>query len=225
MGCLPKLALAAYRRVRDRGLLATVPAIAEVESALSEPFMTPQGLKRHYRFPHQKARYLAVSLKAMRGIDPPSNDLALRDLLMTLPGVGPKTASWVVRNHRGSDAVAIIDVHILRAGRHVGLFPAAWDPHRHYIQLESVFLEFATALGVRTSLLDALIWDYMRRLTSISALSNGPKLRSWRLGEPASYTSPNRPMSATPTGETRADSPMACTTGAPRIPSGQNASR
>ena len=202
-GMPAELGLAAYRRVRDRGLLATVPAIAEVESALSEPFMTPQGLKRHYRFPRQKARYLAASLKAVRGIDPPSNDLALRDLLMKLPGVGPKTASWVVRNHRGSDAVAIIDVHILRAGRHVGLFPAPWDPHQHYIQLESAFLEFATALGVRTSLLDALIWDYMRRLTSINALSDRPK--------PASYASPSRPMSATPTAETRADSPMACT--------------
>ena len=60
-GMPAELGLAAYRRVRDRGLLATVPAITEVESALSEPFMTPQGPKRHYRFPRQKARYLAAS--------------------------------------------------------------------------------------------------------------------------------------------------------------------
>ena len=177
-GMPAELGLAAFRRLRDRGLLATVPTIAEVENALAEPFVTPQGLTRHYRFPRQKALYLAASLQAMEHIEPPRSDVALRDLLMELPGIGPKTASWVVRNHCGSDAVAIIDIHILRAGRHIGLFPVSWQPQRHYIQLESAFLEFATALGVRTSLLDALIWDYMRRITSIAALDDRASSRS-----------------------------------------------
>ncbi|MCY4119796.1 MAG: hypothetical protein OXG72_02630 [Acidobacteria bacterium] len=52
-------------------------------------------------------------------------------------------------------------------GRHVGLFPVSWQPQRHYFELEAAFLEFAAALDVRASLLDALIWDYMRRLPPI----------------------------------------------------------
>jgi thermostable 8-oxoguanine DNA glycosylase len=172
-GMPAELGLAAYRRLRDRGLLIAVPKVKEVERALSEPFLTPGGQRRHYRFPHQKARYLVASLKELLEIEPPADDLALRNLLMTFPGIGPKTASWIVRNHRGSDAVAIIDVHILRAGRHLGLFPTSWEPQRHYIQLESAFIQFATALGVRAAILDALMWDYMRRLTASGALQDG----------------------------------------------------
>lgn len=168
-GMPAELGLAAYRRLRDRGLLSSVPTVLAIEAALSEPFVTARGATRRYRFPRQKARYLAGSLQAIHGVDLPASDLALRDLLLELPGIGPKTASWVVRNHRASNAVAIIDVHILRAGRHVGLFPVSWQPRRHYFQLEAVFLEFAAALDVRASLLDALIWDYMRRLPPVPA--------------------------------------------------------
>ena len=163
-GMPAELGLAAYRRVQDRGLLVSVPMAAELENVLSEPFLTPQGLMRHYRFPRQKARYLAACLEALEQITLPSSDVTLRNLLMDLPGIGAKTASWIVRNHRSSDAVAIIDTHILRAGRHVGLFPHRLDPQTDYVQLEAAFLEFAAALDVKTSLLDALIWDYMRRL-------------------------------------------------------------
>ena len=163
-GMPAELGVAAYRRVRDRGFLVTVPTAAALERTLSEPFVMPRGMPRHYRFPRQKARYLAACLDAIQRVDPPRSNVALRNLLMDLPGVGPKTASWIVRNHRGADSVAIIDTHVLRAGRHVGLFPVSWQPQRHYARLESAFVEFAAALGVRTSLLDALIWDYMRRL-------------------------------------------------------------
>ncbi|MDZ3993341.1 hypothetical protein PspTeo4_24872 [Pseudomonas sp. Teo4] len=41
---------------------------------------------------------------------------ALRDWLLELPGIGYKTASWVARNWLDADDVAILDIHILRAG-------------------------------------------------------------------------------------------------------------
>lgn len=163
-GMPAELGLAAYRRVRKRGLLTRVPTVSDLESVLSEPFPTPHGTIRSYRFPRQKARYLSACLEAIEHITPPECNVTLRNLLMGLPGIGPKTASWIVRNHRGSDEVAIIDIHILRAGRHIGLFPATSDPQRHYSRLEVAFLKFAGALRVRASVLDALIWDYMRRL-------------------------------------------------------------
>ncbi len=163
-GMPAELGLAAYRRIRSLGLLRTLPTVSEVERALAAPFLASHGATRRYRFPRLKARHLVGSLRAIQDLDPPESDVAFRDLLVRLPGIGPKTASWIVRNHRGSNEVAIIDVHVLRAGRHVGLFPLSWRPERHYLKLEAAFLDFARALGVRPSLLDAVIWDYMRRL-------------------------------------------------------------
>ena len=167
-GMPAELGLAAYERLRRRGLLDGVPVRAEVENALMQPLLFRDGSRRRYRFPQQKALYLVAALERMVHFEPPQSDLDLRDSLVGLPGVGPKTASWVVRNHRDSDAVAIIDIHILRAGQHLGLFPQEWTPQHHYGRLESSFLKFARALGVRASLLDSLIWDYMRCLGPIA---------------------------------------------------------
>jgi thermostable 8-oxoguanine DNA glycosylase len=84
---------------------------------------------------------------------------------MGLPGIGPKTASWIVRNWTGTDEVAILDVHVLRAGQLMGLFPREIKLPRDYGRLEQIFLEFSKALNVRASLLDAIIWREMRILT------------------------------------------------------------
>jgi endonuclease III len=42
---------------------------------------------------------------------------------MSLPGIGPKTASWIARNWLDADDVAILDIHIMRVGQVIGLFP------------------------------------------------------------------------------------------------------
>lgn len=87
---------------------------------------------------------------------------ALRDRLMTFEGIGPKTASWIVRNHLDSDEVAIIDVHVLRACRLMSLFPDEISLPRDYESLEERFLDFAKAIKVRSSLLDAVMWAETR---------------------------------------------------------------
>jgi len=122
------------------------------------------GRARRYRFPRQKAHLLAAALRGLDALDALAGDRELRDDLTRLPGIGPKTASWIVRNIRCSDAVAILDVHIVRAGRLAGIFPLGVTPERHYGRLEARFLAFALDIGVRASVLDALMWDYMRRL-------------------------------------------------------------
>jgi thermostable 8-oxoguanine DNA glycosylase len=83
---------------------------------------------------------------------------------MALPGVGPKTASWIVRNHLGSDAVAIIDVHLLRAGVIAGVFDPRWSASRDYFLLEDLFLAWADHGGVSAAALDAVVWADMSRL-------------------------------------------------------------
>ncbi|WP_207005355.1 8-oxoguanine DNA glycosylase [Trinickia mobilis] len=163
-GMPAELALAAYRRVRERGLLRHDVTTQALEDALAEPFIF-HGRQRKYRFSRQKARYLQGCLARLYGYTPPVDDVDFRDSLQTLPGIGLKTASWIVRNIRPTSEVAIVDVHILRAGRHIGLFPDEWEPQTHYRELERNFVSLARALGVPAATLDGLIWDYMRQLS------------------------------------------------------------
>ena len=60
-----------------------------------------------------------------------------------------------------ADDVAILDIHILRAGVLAGFFDAELTVERHYRELEDQFLAFSAGLGVRASELDALMWYEM----------------------------------------------------------------
>ena len=164
-GMPAELGLAAYSHLRALGFLSMQPSAPEIEEALLQPLQC-NGTLRNYRFPRQKAKYLSACLYHVQALEEVERDLDLREKLAELPGVGLKTASWVVRNYRRSDSVAIIDIHILRAGRHVNLFNERWKPERHYRDLESAFLNFAEAISTPASLLDGLMWDQMRRMPS-----------------------------------------------------------
>jgi thermostable 8-oxoguanine DNA glycosylase len=163
-GIPAEVGLAAYERVRAQGLLAAKPSADQIEAQLSTPLVI--GARRvRYRFSRQKAQQLA---KCLELLDVPRFDALLdrdfRDALSTLPGIGPKTASWITRNWRGSDAVAILDVHICRACQVAGVFTTDASPARSYFRLETLFLEFARALQVRASVLDNVMWQTMRRM-------------------------------------------------------------
>jgi len=162
-GFRAELGLAAFHRLRDRGLLdhgkASLPAL---QAALEEPL--PIGNRSmHYRFPRQKARYLQTLIEEFSSADATQlSDRALRDWLMTLPGIGYKTASWITRNARASDSVAILDIHVIHACRLFGLFNGGLIVGRDYEKMESLFLHFSQALGVSPALLDATMWEIMR---------------------------------------------------------------
>ena len=156
---------AAYVRLRDAGAFEdhvrlTVERLTEL---LVAPLLVG-GRSVRYRFPNQRARRIA----AMRE-DLVSDDLAglspleLRDRLQAIGGIGPKTASWIVRNHLGSDEVAILDVHVIRACRTMSLFPDEIVLPRDYAALERRFLEFADGIGVQASVLDAVMWSEVRQ--------------------------------------------------------------
>ena len=162
-GIPAELGLLAFRRLRDRNLLDGAASSDAMEAALSEPFSIAER-ERRYRFPRQKAAYLSNALMNVAKAVVPRDALKLRQILLELPGIGPKTASWIVRNYCNSSNVAIIDIHILRAGQLMGLFDPADDPAKKYFELETRFLAFCSALGAPACALDALIWDYMRRI-------------------------------------------------------------
>ncbi len=163
-GMPAELGLAAFRRLRARGLLLGTPSANEIERHLAEPFEV-SGKSIRYRFPRQKAAYLATCLEALRHLDERSlGDMELRDALTEMPGIGLKTASWIVRNRRRSEEVAVLDVHILRAGRLLGLFDGRQTPQRNYLSLEARFIDFAVDIAIPAWLLDAVMWQHMRLL-------------------------------------------------------------
>lgn len=173
--------VAAYEHLRAKGafLPTAVPTTEQLTAWLKEPVQLHQRTV-YYRFAAQKARYLGQALPVVHRAPAFNAGLPLRNWLLDLPGIGPKTASWIARNWLQADDVAILDVHILRVGQFAGVFPAALTVERHYFELEQRFLSFSEALEVRPSELDAVIWYEMassprsvRRLTEHLTTSAG----------------------------------------------------
>lgn len=163
-GIPAEVGLAAYQRLRDAGILDRTTDADELARLLTSPLVV-RGRHVRYRFAQRKALHLADALDRIARADVDQlDDRALRTFLVTLPGIGPKTASWITRNWRGSDAVAILDIHICRACVLAKVFPVSADPARQYFDLENRFLAFAIAIGVRASILDNLMWQTMRGL-------------------------------------------------------------
>ena len=156
--------IAAFHRLQKAGILDGTPSESEIKSYLVRPIRI-NGRSTHYRFPNQKARYLAGCLRALQSSPfTPENDLELRDFLLGLPGIGQKTASWITRNWLNSDNVAILDIHVVRACIAAGVFPTDARPENSYLELETRYLAFSKALNVKPSILDNIIWQVMRQL-------------------------------------------------------------
>lgn len=158
------LGIAAFERLRDLGML--VPgaghSVERWERALNAP-LTLNGRIRRYRFPNQRARRLEAMMNLLTA-PAPLDDLELRDWLVQSPGVGLKTASWIVRNYRESNRVAIVDIHVVRAGVRAGVFDPAWRADRDYYLIEQAFLAWAGNARIPASVLDASIWAHLAGL-------------------------------------------------------------
>lgn len=164
-GIPAELGLAAFERVRTLGYLSgSPPNRKELLKALKRPFEIGSH-QVHYRFAKQKSRYLSEILEALSSEPPPNgNSREFRNWLLRFKGIGPKTASWITRNWLSSDEVAIIDVHIHRAGVHMGVFSDSERLEKNYFLMEERFLRFAAAIKVRPSMLDAMMWSQMRKV-------------------------------------------------------------
>jgi len=163
-GIPAEVGLAAFEKVRGLGLLADSPTAENLEGILRQPLCIGGRMIR-YRFAHQKAIYLAAALDVLhRQESYPLDGRALRAFLLQLPGIGPKTASWITRNWLESDDVAILDIHILRAGAAAGFFPKKVNLAKTYFILEDHFLAFSKAIKCRASVLDNFMWHQMRQI-------------------------------------------------------------
>lgn len=154
---------AAFERLRDRGLL-DIPQIETkiILQALTEPFLR-NGRPVRYRFPRQKCGFVHAALARLDRESPPSDLPAMfRNWLVGFPGIGLKTASWITRNALRTREVAVIDVHICRAGIIMGLFSGSEKLPKDYLSLERRFLHFSSAIGADPRRLDLLMWWQMR---------------------------------------------------------------
>ena len=165
-GITAEVGMAAFERLKEERVFdhKVSPDADVILQALLRPLLV-EGRYVRYRFPHQRSARIALALQRLRERPIRVDDPRLfRDDLMQLPGIGPKTASWIVRNHTGSDAVAILDIHIVRACQVMGLFGRDIRLPRDYERLEDLFLTFADRIGVDAGALDAVMWSQMRRL-------------------------------------------------------------
>lgn len=169
----------AFWAVRDAGLLdpSSPPTAAQIESVLRTP-MAVTGYQRpvKYRFPTQRAARVAAAVAFLSKNPIDQTSLRPRDLrtsLTQLEGVGLKTASWVVRNLSRSNDIAIIDIHIRRAGIVAGVFDPAWTLPRDYLLFEEAFCAWAQAGQVQTADLDVCVWSTLARLGTTARLIFG----------------------------------------------------
>lgn len=158
-GIPANVGVAAFHHVKDHGAFGDHPPSEDtLLEWLKEP-LAINGRQVRYRFAKQKARYLSAALQRLSVEQPPiTTGKELRDWLLDIPGIGYKTASWIARNWLDADDVAILDIHILRAGLLGKFFQSNLTVERNYLELEEQFIRFSKGLGVRASELDALIW-------------------------------------------------------------------
>lgn len=170
-GISAELATSVFWGCKESGLIDNMEDSEEVWLRnLSQKYMV-NGRLVSYRFPKQKAKYISGAMPKLKDIAPDLKGRELRDKLLKIKGIGPKTAGWIVRNCYNCDDVAIIDIHIQRAGQLCGFFNPSWTPEKHYSKMEEAFLQFCVSLYVKPSLFDYLIWDQMRKIGALALAS------------------------------------------------------
>lgn len=142
-----------------------------LEHELARPQFTPRranGSLRRYRFPARKARlvteaaFWARSKGGIRaGLAACDTEAERRAWLCGCPGVGMKTASWLLRNCGWAERLAIVDVHLLRALDEAEVIQNPRLP-RDYERIEQAYLDWADRLGACPAGLDLFLWEVQR---------------------------------------------------------------
>lgn len=141
--------------------------VTELSQPQFEPLSAAGGLRR-YRFPNRKSDLL---IRARRWVlsqgDVATTLLAIpveverRRFLCSCPGIGPKTASWLLRNVGLAHELAILDVHVVRALKAAGRIGTERLP-RDYEVMEDAFLDWCKALDAPPAAFDLFVWEWQR---------------------------------------------------------------
>ena len=143
-----------------------------ISDALTQPQFGPvklDGSLRRYRFPHRKASTIVKARNWLHCNGPLherllelSNCKERRRFLSDCPGIGFKTASWLLRNLGLGEDLATIDVHVLRALSEAGRIPNNIKLPRDYELVENAFLEWCNELDASPAAFDLFIWHWQR---------------------------------------------------------------
>ena len=127
------------------------------------------GTLRRFRFPLQKASIIVKARRWLRRNDPLYQRLVVisscrerRKVLSNCPGVGLKTASWLLRNLGLGAELATIDIHILRALSEAGRVPDDIRMPRDYELVEEAFLKWCNELHASPAAFDLFVWHWQR---------------------------------------------------------------
>lgn len=164
-GITAEVSYAYFQSCKEAGLISNLDTSTQAWSEqLRKPLKVGNGILR-YRYPNKKAEYLVSAIEHIKSdaLDL-SSGLLLRNSLLKIKGVGLKTASWIARNYMDCDDVAILDIHLIRAGLLCNLFESDFNITRDYMKMEDLYVQFSRSLQVRPAVLDCLIWDQMRSL-------------------------------------------------------------
>lgn len=135
------------------------PTVEAIEAVLR----TPTGDVGRYRFPHNRAVYIAAAVERLRRDPPPEDPERLRRYLLDLHGIGSKTAALIVSGITGGTApVHINDIWLRRALIPVGVFRSEWQVDHDYNRFEDAFLQYAWHGNVTPGALDWCIWELAR---------------------------------------------------------------
>lgn len=161
-GLKAELGLLAFHRIKNLRLIRPDVSLKELEDAIGAPFKW-KGKEVHYRFSRQKSKYIywflhSADIEELEGLC----GCTLRDRLLSIKGIGPKTASWIARNCGNCEDVAIVDIHIYRAGRIAGFIKPEWDMHKDYYKIEAGFLDFCNSIHALPSKMDSIMWNQMK---------------------------------------------------------------
>jgi len=123
--------------------------------------------KEHYiRFHKSKTRYL-YHMKGhyssiVQKISKPVSAFELREwLVMNVIGLGYKEATHFLRNIGKNDGLAILDRHILRILKQLGIIDSIPKSigRKQYLEIEQLFKEFADDIGIVLDELDLVFWS------------------------------------------------------------------
>ncbi|PVY57926.1 MULTISPECIES: 8-oxoguanine DNA glycosylase [unclassified Simplicispira] len=166
-GITAELAGAAFQTCRSRGLIEQRCTEPDVWTDTLKTPLWVNGKEVHYRYPNQKAKFLADAMNHLdAGHIECGSGRALRDSLLQIKGCGHKTAGFIARNYLDSDEVAILDIHVVRAGLLLDLFSEQDTVEKDYEEMEQRYIDFCNAIQVRPSVLDCIVWSHMRTLGS-----------------------------------------------------------
>ena len=123
-------------------------------------------LLKGIRFPNNKAGFIIAARIMFDNIydrinttKNAMNDSSLRTwLAANVKGIGMKEASHFLRNIGFGEELAILDIHILRAMKELGLIDNMKLTPKRYIEYEKIFQDYAKKLAMKPAELDITIW-------------------------------------------------------------------